>query len=154
MSNHPFGCVCVDCESGTYKLHSPEPEMKSLREIKDKLGELSGKLEILREAAQFSLKEWPIAYKKLDAIAESQGKLLAALHETQQGILELTDAIKAAFKEQRTALDGLNAGIAGELGELRKDFSNGGFKAFFGEKDRRLIREFIKAAPPRKRRKR
>ncbi len=52
-------------------------------------------------------------------LAESQGKLLAGLNETQQGILELTDAIKTAFKEQRAALDGLNAGIAQEIGELR-----------------------------------
>lgn len=71
---------------------------------------------------------------------------VAALNGNHKGLKEQLDAIA-----KQVGCTGGVHGIAGELAELRNDFSNGGFKAFFVEEDRRLIREFIKAKPPRKR---
>jgi hypothetical protein len=87
-----------------------------------------------------NISEQPTEMKSLRDIKDK-------LDETRKGILELTDAIKAAFKGQRAALDGLNAGIARELGELRKEWAIG--YRYLREEIAALRRELAK--PPRKR---
>jgi len=87
----------------------PPTEMTSLKQIKDKLDEIRGAL--LLPDGLFSYRRAVI--EKLDAIAESQGKLYAALDD-------LTSLATGLGAQMSGGFDG----IAQELGELRSQIAN------------------------------